>query len=52
MNLVTDSLPALALGVEPPEEGVMNRPPRNPKEGVFSGGVGLDIVIQGAVIGF
>lgn len=51
MNLVTDSLPALALGVEPPEQGVMERPPRNPKEGVFSGGVGRDIVIQGAVIG-
>lgn len=51
MNLVTDSLPALALGVEPPEQGVMEKPPRDPKAGVFSGGVGLDIVIQGAVIG-
>jgi len=52
MNLVTDSLPALALGVEPPETGVMEKPPRDPKAGVFSGGVGIDIVIQGAVIGF
>jgi len=37
INLVTDGLPALALGVDPPEPGVMKRPPRNPKEKVYSG---------------
>jgi Ca2+-transporting ATPase len=52
MNLVTDSLPALALGVEPPEKGVMARGPRNPKEGVFSEGIGRNIIIQGTIIGF
>ena len=37
LNLVTDSLPALALGVEIPEKGVMNRKPRDPKESLFKG---------------
>lgn len=36
INLATDGLPAMALGVDPPEPGIMNRPPRNPKLGVFS----------------
>ena len=36
MNLLTDGLPALALGVDPPVSGIMNRPPRNPKEGAIS----------------
>ena len=39
MNLVTDGLPALALGVEPPEDDVMDRPPRDAEETVFGGGV-------------
>jgi Ca2+-transporting ATPase len=39
MNLVTDGLPALALGVEPPEDDVMDRPPRGAEETVFGGGV-------------
>lgn len=51
LNLVTDSLPALALGVEPPENGVMEQPPRDPREGVLSGGVGWNILWQGAMIG-
>lgn len=51
LNLVTDGLPALALGVEPPEKGIMNRPPRNSKEGVFAGGMGIRIILQGALIG-
>jgi len=37
INLVTDSLPALALGVDPSEEGIMDRKPRNPKEGILDG---------------
>jgi Ca2+-transporting ATPase len=50
-NLVTDSLPALALGMEPPEPGVMSRPPRPAGEGVFAGGRGLVILAEGVMIG-
>lgn len=51
MNLVTDGLPALALGVEPPEKDIMNQPPRDSREGVFAGGMGFNILFQGAIIG-
>ncbi len=51
VNLVTDGLPALALGVEPLERDVMRRPPRAPGESIFSGGVGVDILWGGAVVG-
>lgn len=51
VNLVTDSLPALALGMEPAEKGVMDQPPRNPNEGVFGSGLGLKISLQGVLIG-
>lgn len=51
VNLVTDSLPALALGMEPAEEGVMNKPPRNPRESIFARGLGLKIGFQGILIG-
>lgn len=51
LNLVTDGLPALALGVEPAEKGIMQRPPRSSKEGVFAGGMGSRIIFQGALIG-
>lgn len=51
LNLVTDGPPALALGLEPPEQGVMKKQPRRQSEGVFAGGVGRDIFILGAVIG-
>jgi Ca2+-transporting ATPase len=51
LNLVTDSLPALALGVEPVEEGIMNQPPRKTEEGIFSGGSGFTIAWQGALVG-
>lgn len=51
LNLVTDGPPALALGLEPPEKGVMNHPPRSSKESVFAGGVGSNIIIHGMVIG-
>jgi P-type Ca2+ transporter type 2C len=51
LNLVTDGPPALALGLEPPQKGIMDIPPRKPKEGLFSGGVGARILWQGAMIG-
>ena len=51
INLVTDSLPALALGMEPVEKDVMKRKPRSKKEGIFSGGMGVACVWQGVMIG-
>lgn len=48
---MTDGPPALALGLEPPEPGVMKKLPRNSRDSVFAGGVGLSILFQGAVIG-
>lgn len=51
VNLVTDGLPAIALGMEPAEPGIMQRPPRDPHEGIFSRGLGWKIVFQGVAIG-
>lgn len=51
VNLVTDGLPALALGVEPPEPGLMQRPPRRRDEGVFAGGMAWRDAYQGLLIG-
>lgn len=50
INLLTDTFPALALGTEPAEPGVMERPPRPAREGIFSGGVGTDVTYQGVVV--
>ncbi|OPY85050.1 MAG: Calcium-transporting ATPase 1 [Syntrophorhabdus sp. PtaU1.Bin153] len=47
VNLVTDSLPALALAAEPAEGDVMRRPPRNPKESIFAHGLGVHAVWVG-----
>lgn len=47
VNLVTDSLPALALGMEKPEHDVMNEPPRAANDSLFSGHVGVNIIYQG-----
>jgi Ca2+-transporting ATPase len=47
INLITDSFPALALGTEAAESDLMQRPPRDPNDGVFSGGVGFDVAYQG-----
>jgi len=47
INLITDSLPALALGTEACERNIMQRPPRDPKDGIFAGGVGFDVAYQG-----
>lgn len=51
VNLVTDGLPAIALGMDPAEPGVMSRPPRPPQEGIFSRGLGRKIILQGFLIG-
>ena len=50
MNLVTDGLPALALGLEPAEEDVMQRPPYSSTEGIFGRGMGLFIVVAGVLL--
>jgi Ca2+-transporting ATPase len=51
MNLVTDGLPALALGVEPSERDIMRRPPYPPAEGIFSRGMARDIIWIGLMMG-
>lgn len=51
VNLITDGLPAMALGIDQPEDDVMKRKPRNPKEGVFARGLGWKIVSRGLMIG-
>lgn len=50
INLVTDGLPAIALGFEPAEEGVMARNPRDKDESVFAGGIGRHIITIGILI--
>ena len=50
INLITDSLPALGLGVEQAEGDVMTQAPRDSKEGIFAGGLGIDVIWQGACI--
>lgn len=50
INLITDSIPALALGMEKGEENIMNRKPRDSREGVFSGGVGVNVLYQGIMV--
>lgn len=51
VNLVTDSFPALALGMEPAEPGVMKRNPRRKEEGIFIKGMKRTIVFEGVLIG-
>ena len=50
INLVTDCFPALALGMEKAEPHIMSRKPRNPKAGIFSGGMGYDVAYQGLLV--
>lgn len=50
INLLTDSLPALALSAEPAEKDIMERPPRNPKESIFSHGLGAHAVWVGVLM--
>ncbi len=51
INLVTDSLPAIALGLEKPEKDIMSRPPINPRQGIFSRGLWAEITAEGLMIG-
>ncbi len=51
INLVTDGLPALALSLEPPEPGVMDRPPRRAGESILSWQLGFVILLQGCLVG-
>ncbi len=50
INLVTDCFPALALGMEKAERNIMRRKPRDAKAGIFSGGMGFDVVYQGVLV--
>ena len=51
VNLVTDSLPAIALGLEPPEKNIMNIPPRDSRKSIFADGLMGKIVVEGFMIG-
>jgi P-type Ca2+ transporter type 2C len=51
VNLVTDGLPAIALGVDSAEPDIMQRPPRNVNEGIFARGMGTKILSRGILIG-
>ncbi len=51
INLVTDGVPAIALGFEEAEEDAMKRPPHNPKEGIFARGLGWQILLMGLIVG-
>lgn len=50
INLITDSFPALALGMETAEADIMKRPPRDAKDGIFAGGMGFDVAVQGILV--
>ena len=49
INLVTDSLPAIALGMEPVEDDIMDKKPKPKNEGIFAHGLGLRVVLQGVM---
>ncbi len=51
INLVTDGVPAVALGFEEAEQDVMKRPPYNPREGIFARGLGWQILVMGLIVG-
>ncbi len=51
INLITDSLPAIALGIDPGDRDVMKQKPRNPKESFFAQGSGVRAVVGGVLIG-
>jgi Ca2+-transporting ATPase len=51
INLITDTFPALALGMEEGETDIMKKQPRKPNESIFAGGIGINVVIQGVYVG-
>lgn len=51
VNLVTDSLPAIALGLDAPEDNIMEKKPRSPKKGLFADGLWVAIIFEGLMIG-
>ena len=51
VNLITDTLPAISLGMDPGDKEVMTRKPRNPKESFFSEGAGMRSIVGGVLIG-
>ena len=51
INLITDSLPAIALGLEKPDSNIMDEKPRNPKKSIFADGLWGRIIVEGAMIG-
>lgn len=51
VNLVTDSLPALALGADPIQKDVMEDPPHKKDEGIFAGGMGFSVAVEGCLVG-
>jgi Ca2+-transporting ATPase len=50
INLLTDSLPAIAIGMEPQEPGLLELPPRDPQEGILTGGFLAEVMGQGSLI--
>ena len=50
INLITDCFPALALGLEKGDPDIMKRRPRNSKDGIFAGGMGIDCAYQGVMV--
>lgn len=52
INLVTDTFPAIALGMEKAEDDIMKQPPRDAKETIFAGGLGASVIYQGVFIAF
>ena len=51
INLVTDSIPAIALGLEKPDKDIMNQKPRDAKKGIFADGLWTKIFVEGAMLG-
>ena len=51
VNLVTDSLPAIAIGLEPPDKDIMKRKPRDSRKSIFSDGLWNKIIVEGTMIG-
>lgn len=51
INLVTDSFPAIALGVEPQDKNIMDKKPRDPKKGIFADGLWTRILMEGVMVG-